>query len=138
MCNINKVTRVVFKATFLTIFGITLLSGCGRIQQTQTAQDQGVTLNLIIDSDDLEVGPTRLKFNLLDDQGQPIDGATLDVEGNMTHAGMVPVFAQSNESENGQYSIPFEWTMSGDWIVTVDVSLPDGKQFSWETPVAVQ
>ena len=56
----------------------------------------------------------------------------------MTHAGMVPVFAQTTGGKNGRYVVPFEWTMGGDWTVTVDVSLEDGRTISREFPVTVE
>ena len=44
----------------------------------------------------------------------------------MTHAGMQPVLADATEEAPGSYRADFAWTMSGDWIVTVTATLPDG------------
>ena len=71
--------------------------------------------------------------------GSPIDDAYLAVKGNMTHAGMVPVLAEvDGGGENGVYSIPFEWTMAGDWVVTVDIQLADGTKAQKRFDMAVQ
>jgi hypothetical protein len=59
--------------------------------------------------------------------GTPIDGARLNIKGDMTHAGMQPVLAETKGGEQGRYETPFEWTMGGDWIVTVTAALPDGR-----------
>ena len=50
----------------------------------------------------------------------------LKVRGDMSHAGMIPVFAQAAESTNGVFSLPFEWTMAGGWIIEASLTLPNG------------
>ncbi len=113
------------------------LSACGRIQQNQ-AQPPDVTLEMTFEPEQPAVGPTQLIFTLTDGQGRPINDANLAIEGNMTHAGMVPVVAQVESGETGRYVVPFEWTMGGDWVVTVETTLADGRHFSREFPVTVQ
>ncbi len=127
-----------YQRLIVLIVFLTLLVGCGRIQQQQTAADLGVSVAVTIDPAQPRVGPSRLVFTLMDAQGQPINDAILDVEGNMTHAGMSPVLAQARSGQAGQYVVPFEWTMAGDWIVTLDVSLADGRHFAHQTEVSVQ
>ncbi len=123
---------------FLCFFllSLTLLTACGRIQPAP-ADTTGVQIELAVDPASPAVGPARLLVTLTGPDGQPIDGATVEVEGNMTHAGMTPVFVQTTASEQGRYTVPFEWTMAGDWIVTVRVTLPGGEQVRREFPVRV-
>lgn len=47
----------------------------------------------------------------------------------MTHAGMVPVFADAKEIEPGRYQSSMELSMAGDWHVLVHVTLPDSRKF---------
>ncbi len=62
-----------------------------------------------------------------DTDGNPINDATVDIKGDMSHAGMQPVLGESSASNGeGMYMIPYEWTMAGDWFVTVNVTLADG------------
>lgn len=123
---------------FILLLGtIGLLSACGRIQAGQPDVTD-INLEMSLEPDQPTVGPATLIFTLTDVEGQPINEANLEIEGNMTHAGMVPVLAQTAAGEAGRYAVPFEWTMGGDWIVTVQVTLPDGRQFSREMPVTVQ
>ncbi|MDX1520397.1 MAG: FixH family protein [Anaerolineae bacterium] len=129
---------IPYQRLIVLIVVLILLTGCGRIQRQQTAADLGVSVEVAIDPDQPSVGPTRLIFTLTDAQGHPINDAVLDVEGNMTHAGMTPVLAQARAGQAGQYVVPFEWTMSGDWIVTLDVALADGRRFTHQTEVSVQ
>jgi len=36
-----------------------------------------------------------------------------------------------------RYAIPFEWTMGGDWVVTVDVTLADGRTASRQFDLSI-
>ena len=103
-----------------------LLTACARAsQQPETASDVQVSLQAA--PDPAMVGPTTLHITLADAAGQPIDGANIQIKGDMTHAGMQPVLAQTTNGQKGQYEVPFEWTMAGDWIVSLDIALPDGR-----------
>src|SRR5690606_15160175 len=94
-------------------------------QQADQAAD--VKMDLSVQPDPPGVGPADLVVSLADAQGQPIEDARLAVKGDMSHAGMVPVLAEIEGGAMGRYTVPFEWTMSGDWIVTVSAALPDGR-----------
>ena len=59
---------------------------------------------------------------------KPVSGARVTLEGNMTHPGMTPVFAEAKESEPGRYRATLEFTMAGDWVVLVHAALPDGRK----------
>ncbi len=53
-------------------------------------------------------------------------GAEIKLEGNMSHAGMSPVFANTQEVAPGEYWAKMELSMAGDWIILVHLTLPDG------------
>jgi hypothetical protein len=60
-----------------------------------------------------------------------VSGATVEVTGNMTHAGMEPVIETATESDAGLYvADPFVIEMPGDTVVTADITLQDGTKFS--------
>jgi hypothetical protein len=105
--------------------------GCQRIsQQPDSAADVNVALS--VQPDPPGVGSSRLTITLTDAQGAPIEGARLQIKGDMTHAGMQPVLAEVEEGTGGRYEVPFEWTMGGDWILTVSAALPDGRSTTRE------
>jgi hypothetical protein len=58
--------------------------------------------------------------------GKPITGANVRLEGNMSHAGMAAVFAETTEVEPGLYRTNMEFTMAGDWLLSVYVTLKEG------------
>ena len=60
--------------------------------------------------------------------GTPITRARITMEGNMSHAGMVPVFAEATEIDAGRYRANMDLGMAGDWLVLVHATLADGRK----------
>ena len=73
------------------------------------------------------VGPSTIALRLADASGKPATGVRIRLEGNMSHAGMTPVFADVKETQPGHYSSSMELSMAGDWYVVVHMTLPDGR-----------
>ena len=73
------------------------------------------------------IGDSTCIVAVHDASGAPLSGARIEIEGNMNHAGMVPVLATGTETSKGVYSAPFEFTMGGDWIVLLHIELADGR-----------
>lgn len=109
---------------FLFLFSLTL-SACR--QQPSNAPEAGLRIDLALETDPPQVGPTELQITLTR-QGQPIEEARLEIRGDMAHAGMVPVLRSADADESGETRIPFEWTMGGLWFVEVIARLPDGSE----------
>ena len=104
-------------------------AGCGAGGEA----DLGLNVDVGISPTPPVVGATRLLVSVSDSEGNPVVGAEVRVEGNMSHAGMAPVFGNAQEEGDGVYVVPgFRFTMAGDWILTVRVTLPDGRQGSYE------
>lgn len=81
-------------------------------------------LQIRIESESHSVGLSPLSIHVTDESDEPVTGANVTVRGDMSHAGMVPVLAEAVETDPGIYRAEFEWTMAGDWIVTVMVDRP--------------
>lgn len=104
------------------------LAGCQRAsRQSEADQAPDVRVTLAVEPDPPAAGTARFTITLADAAGQPIEGATVKLRGDMTHAGMQPVLADAGSGAAGAYPVDFEWTMSGDWVVTVTAALPDGR-----------
>ncbi|MCA9902842.1 MAG: FixH family protein [Anaerolineae bacterium] len=86
----------------------------------------GINIDLQLDPDPPRIGDASLLVTLTNAQGEPINDARISVRGDMNHAGMRPVLREAENGEGGVYRIPFEWTMGGDWLVDVEVTLSDG------------
>lgn len=108
-----------------------VLVGCGRGGKDQPA----VAVELTIEPEPPRLGPATVTVTLHDAGGQPIRGAVVRLEGNMNHAGMVPVFADSAEVAPGRHRAEIEFTMGGDWFILVHAELPDGRSLERQVDV---
>lgn len=119
-----------FRHIFLLLLVLApLLASCRQsAQSTPTPESaSSITIELTAEPNPPTVGMAALVV-IVKDAGQPIEGAQIAVHGDMTHAGMQPVDGFGTTDASGISSVPFNWTMGGDWIVTVTASLPDGTQ----------
>lgn len=110
--------------TFLLV--ISMIGGCR--QQTPTPNsDSDLNIALAVEPEPLVVGEATLVITVTDPSGAPVNDAQIAARGDMSHAGMAPVFGEVEGGTNGQYRVPFQWTMAGDWIVEVTVTLANGE-----------
>lgn len=106
-----------------------LLTACGTPSAAMRSTAE-VVIAARVEPESLAVGETTLIVTLTDSSGSHIEGARLQVHANMDHAGMMPVDREVSASVNGEYLVPFEWTMGGGWIVVVTAQLADGGETS--------
>lgn len=114
---------------------LALLVACG--SSTPPASEAAVQITLLPGQ-----GDNGLQVQLHNAAHEPLTDATVTLEGNMNHAGMAPVIAApvkdgDDGASDGVYSIPFQFSMLGDWIVTVTVELADGTQSTQDINVTV-
>lgn len=72
--------------------------------------------------------PAIATIRLRDGAGRPVRGASVSVEAHMAHPGMAPVIEKATERADGAYQVNLTLTMTGDWIVLVKGTLPDGRR----------
>jgi hypothetical protein len=121
----------------LALLTATALTGCARISREEDRAPD-VDMTIVFEPTPPEVGPATLIVTMTDAQGTPIDDAHLQVKGDMSHAGMQPVLAEVEDGTNGRYETPFEWTMAGDWILTLTATLPDGRTAARQFDLTVE
>jgi hypothetical protein len=107
----------------LGLLFLLFVAGCGR--GDKDLPDIG--MEMAVSPEPPQLGPAAIAVTLHDAGGNPISGARLTLEGNMNHAGMVPVFADAVEVAPGRYQANIELTMGGDWFILVHADLPDGR-----------
>lgn len=113
-------------AAWVAVLLLLSLTGC---RGEGAPGESGFHLDVAFSPTPPTVGPTRLIITLEDSTGAGVEGAVVAVEGNMTHAGMVPVFDTARAREDGVYAVDeFIFTMAGDWVVTLNATLPDGRR----------
>jgi nitrogen fixation protein FixH len=113
------------------LLGLCLLSSC----RPAGEQQEDVGLEWAVTPSPPVTGTATVSLELKEKTGQPVEGAEVRLEGNMTHPGMTPVFATAREVGPGRYEAPLELTMGGDWIVLVDAKLRDGRTLQRELPL---
>jgi hypothetical protein len=95
-----------------------------------------VSLQWSVSPDPPLIGPAKVSIALTDTTtGEPVAGATVNVEGNMTHPGMQPVFGTGRETSPGHYEAPLQFTMGGDWLLLIDATLADGRTLQRQVDV---
>lgn len=116
-----------------------LLAACRQsAQPTPAAMSDDLAITLEVAPAPPVVGDTELIVTLRTTAGDAVDDARIAVRGDMNHAGMTPEFGEADGGSDGIYRVPFTWTMGGDWIITVDVTLANGETVSRTFDLSVE
>jgi hypothetical protein len=119
--------RLVFPVFMLPVFaGLVALSLTGCARSGESPED--LTVKHRISPMPPRVGPASISLGLTGSGGEPITGARITVDCNMSHPGMGPVIADAREIQPGQYDAPLSFSMGGDWIVLLHITLADGRK----------
>ena len=108
---------------------IALVQGC---KHQNAATTQNLTVSYEVSPLPARVGDVTITITMKDGSNEPIAGARIKLEGNMSHAGMAPVFADATEIGPGQYRTKMNLSMAGDWYVLVHLTLADGRELEQE------
>ena len=81
------------------------------------------------------VGPALVTLRLTDGNGHPVRGASVMLEGDMSHPGMPPEFDATSEIDAGRYQGRLTFTMAGDWVILMHVTLPGGQKLERQMEV---
>ena len=105
-----------------------LFAGCR--QESMPAAEAELNISLEVEPVESTIGDAELLISVTNADGEPVSPASVDVRGDMSHAGMVPVLRADVQGEDGRYRVPFEWTMAGDWTVEVTLTFADESSVS--------
>lgn len=122
----------------LLLLGVGLAAGCGRAEKGSPETQDTFRVTFATEPASPLIGDGTVVLTLHDAAGQSVDGATVAVEANMSHAGMVPVNAEATGGQGGVYRVPLRWTMRGDWYVDVKFTLSDGQVVGRRFPAIVK
>jgi hypothetical protein len=70
-----------------------------------------------------------------DASAKPVTGARIELEGDMSHAGMSPVFGHAEERQPGDYRGRLEFSMAGDWTILLHIELANGRKLERQIEV---
>lgn len=125
--------RSALPALLLLLGTTALLASCGR-EGGRASEAPEITAAWSVTPAPPRVGPARVSLALTEG-GQPVRGAEVRLEGNMSHPGMQPVFGDARETAPGRYEAPLELTMAGDWFLLAQITLRDGRSLSRTSPL---
>ena len=100
------------------------MSGCHRSSNAVEA----ISVEESVAPQPVRIGATTVTLRLADSAGHPLAHAHIQVEGDMDHPGMEPVFSNAEETAPGSYRAPLTFTMGGDWVVLAHITLADGRK----------
>jgi YtkA-like len=84
------------------------------------------------------VGPEDVQISLLDSRNQLIPGAQISIEANMSHPGMQPLFAHASARGDTTYRAALNFSMPGDWVLSLHATLSDGASADAQLPLTVR
>jgi YtkA-like protein len=121
----TKGTNKVHLLCFLCLF-VAGISGCSSQSSTEVFVAHEVL------PQPPRVGQVEIRLRLTDASRKPLRGAQIKLEGNMSHAGMSPVFVDAPEVAPGEYRSNMDLSMAGDWVVLVHLTMPGGTKLERE------
>lgn len=100
-----------------------LITACGSpapMQETTSAKD----VNIVVASNPSPamMGDAELILTITDKDGNPIEGATVDVGADHTDMSGMGMSGLATEQGGGKYSIKANFDESGNWMLTVKVT----------------
>ena len=119
----------------LVLLMLVLFAACR--QESTPAAEADLQITLAVEPAEATVGEAELVIRVADAEGKAVTPARVDVRGDMSHAGMVPVLREDVTGADGSYRVPFEWTMAGDWTVEVTLTFADESSVSRTFPWSV-
>jgi len=128
------------KLIFITVLALTsvLLAACGgAAKPADTNSAKSVNIILSTNPNPAAVGDVEIVFTITDADGNPIEGAKVDV--NAEHPAMagMGMSGLATEQGGGTYSIKANFSDSGDWKLTVYVR-KDGLDYKEEIDLPIQ
>jgi hypothetical protein len=81
------------------------------------------------------VGQATVAIAIADAHAGPVTGASIQVEGDMAHPGMAPVFHDAKAMAPGSYVAETDFTMPGDWVLLLHIRLADGRKIERQVDV---
>jgi hypothetical protein len=115
-----------------------LLAACGgAAQPTEAASAKPVNIVVSTDPNPAAVGDVEMVFTITDADGNPIEGAQVDVGAEHPSMAGMGMSGAAVEQGGGKYSIKANFSDAGDWVLTVNVR-KDGLDYKEEIDFPVR
>ena len=115
--------KTTFFRIMLFLLMSTILTACGSPTQSQNGSEPipEVTVELKTNPEPPTIGNIELQVDILDANGQPLEGATVDVSADHTDMRGMTMSGLATAQGNGRYAITADFSMSGNWKINVYV-----------------
>ncbi len=116
-----------------------LLAACGGGAATTAPSTSSTLVNIKVETNPnpAATGDAEIILNVTDEDGNPIEGATVDVAVQHTGHGGMEMNGVATEQGGGRYAITANFNMSGTWKLTVYVR-KEGLDYKEEIEIPVQ
>ena len=130
--------RRLFFVSLLVVLSV-LLAACGG-GTTPTVETSSKPVNIKVQSNPSPagVGDTELIFSITDGNGSPIEGARVDVAADHTNMSGMGMSGAATAQGAGRYSINANFSMTGNWKLTVYVRDDVGLDYEEDLQFQVQ
>ena len=116
----------------------TLLAACSSAATpAETTSSKPVNIKVETNPTPAVMGDMEVVLTITDADGQPIEGATVDVSAKHTDMSGMDMGGTATDQGSGRYSINANFSMSGNWKLTVYVR-KDGLDYKEEIQLPVQ
>lgn len=116
-----------------------VLAACGS-SATPTPENSSKPVNIKVESkpSPVSVGDAELIFTITDASDNPIEGAAVDVSADHTDMTGMGMSGAATDQGFGKYSINANFSMSGNWKLTVYVRNGQGLDYKEDVELKVQ
>lgn len=115
------------------------LAGCGT-PATPCPENSGnpVTIKVGYNPSPLAVGDIEIIFSISDEYCKPIEGATVNVSVGHTDMAGMNMSGTATDQGSGKYSIKANFTMAGNWLLTVRVQKDQRLDYQEDIPFEIE
>ena len=132
--------KMYFISSMFVVLAV-VLAACGGSAQPAAPVESGSSsqVNITVESNPSPamMGDMELILIITDGDGKPIEGATVDVSADHTDMTGMGMSGLATEQGGGRYSINANFSMSGNWKITVYVR-KDGLDYKEDIEFKVQ
>lgn len=128
--------RKVIFISMLVMMSV-LLAACGSASTPAVTSSKPVNIKVETNPNPPMMGDIEVILNITDANGNPIEGATVDVSADHIDMTGMDMSGAATEQGGGRYAINANFSMSGNWRLKVYVR-KEGLDYSEEIDLAIQ
>jgi hypothetical protein len=113
--------RLIFIVGLLVMASVILIACSDTNSSDDTSSVKPVNIELETTPDPPSTGVVELSLLIKDERGNPIEGAQVDVSVDHTDMTGMEMSGPATEQGDGKYAIDADFSMSGNWKMTVYV-----------------